>query len=116
MDLATDMMASPDAGRAHESMLSDLMIAVIERFTPWRSFPASIRETNARSGDWRHPVVRTFDPPDVLPTGTHLAVECRYDNGVDRPVRLCDGQPCALRLGESADDAMCGVVGYAVEP
>jgi AraC-like DNA-binding protein len=29
------------------------MIAVIERFTPWRSFPASIRETNARLGDWR---------------------------------------------------------------
>jgi AraC-like DNA-binding protein len=26
---------------------------VIERFTPWRSFPASIREMNARSGDWR---------------------------------------------------------------
>ena len=29
------------------------MIAVIERFTPWRSFPASIREMSARAGDWR---------------------------------------------------------------
>jgi AraC-like DNA-binding protein len=54
MDLAADMMTSPEARGAHESMLSDLMIAVIERFTPWRSFPASIRDINARrSGDWR---------------------------------------------------------------
>jgi AraC-like DNA-binding protein len=53
MNLAADMMAHPDARNAHESALSDLMIAVIERFAPWRSFPASIREMNARSGDWR---------------------------------------------------------------
>jgi AraC-like DNA-binding protein len=53
MNLATDMMARPDARAAHESTLSDLMISVIERFTPWRSFPASIREMNVRSGDWR---------------------------------------------------------------
>jgi AraC-like DNA-binding protein len=53
MDLAADMMARPQARAAHEAALSDLMIAVIERFTPWRSFPASIRETNARLGDWR---------------------------------------------------------------
>ena len=53
MDLAADMMARPEAREAHEAMLSDLMIAVIERFTVWRSFPASIREMNVRSGDWR---------------------------------------------------------------
>ena len=53
MDLAADMMARPEARAAHELALSDLMIAVIERFTPWQSFPASIREINARSGDWR---------------------------------------------------------------
>jgi AraC-like DNA-binding protein len=53
MDLAADMMARPRASAAHEAALSDLMIAVIERFTPWRSFSASIRETNARLGDWR---------------------------------------------------------------
>ena len=53
MNLATDMMTRPEARAAHEALLSDLMIAVIERFTPWRSFPASIREMNARSGDWR---------------------------------------------------------------
>ena len=53
MNLAADMMARPEARAAHEALLSDLMIAVIERFTPWRSFPASIREMHARSGDWR---------------------------------------------------------------
>src|SRR6202023_840638 len=53
MNLAADMMTHPEARAAHEALLSDLMIAVIERFTPWRSFPASIREMHARSGDWR---------------------------------------------------------------
>jgi AraC-like DNA-binding protein len=53
MDLATDMMARPDCVVAHETLLSDLMIAVIERFTPWRSFPASIREMNVPGRDWR---------------------------------------------------------------
>jgi AraC-like DNA-binding protein len=55
MNLAADMMARPDCGTAHEETLSDLMIAVIERFAPWRSFPASIRELRAASdsADWR---------------------------------------------------------------
>jgi AraC-like DNA-binding protein len=53
MNLAADMMARPEARAEHEALLSDLMIAVIERFTPWRSFPASIRALNARAGDWR---------------------------------------------------------------
>jgi AraC-like DNA-binding protein len=53
MNLAADMMARPDCKTAHEQTLSDLMIAVIERFAPWRSFPASIRELRTASGDWR---------------------------------------------------------------
>ena len=53
MNLTADMMARPEARGAHEAALSDLMIAVIERFTPWRSFPASIREMSTTSGDWR---------------------------------------------------------------
>jgi AraC-like DNA-binding protein len=53
MNLAADVVARPEARAAHEALLSDLMIAVIERFTPWRSFPASIREMSARGGDWR---------------------------------------------------------------
>jgi AraC-like DNA-binding protein len=53
MSLAADMMAHPEARAEHEALLSDLMIAVIERFTPWRSFPASIRSMRTRAGDWR---------------------------------------------------------------
>jgi AraC-like DNA-binding protein len=53
MNLAADMMAHPEARPAHEALLSDLMIAVIERFTPWRSFPASIRTMTTRAADWR---------------------------------------------------------------
>jgi AraC-like DNA-binding protein len=53
MNLAADMVARPEARPAHEALLSALMISVIERFTPWRSFPASIREMSARGGDWR---------------------------------------------------------------
>jgi transcriptional regulator GlxA family with amidase domain len=46
-------MTRPECRAAHEEMLSELMIAVIERFTPWKSFPASIRELRTASGDWR---------------------------------------------------------------
>jgi AraC-like DNA-binding protein len=53
MNLAADMVARPDARAEHEVLLSGLMIAVIERFTAWRSFPASIRELSARGSDWR---------------------------------------------------------------
>ena len=53
MNLAADLMARPEAVTAHEAALSELMIAVIERFTPWRSLPASIRELNSQPGDWR---------------------------------------------------------------
>jgi AraC-like DNA-binding protein len=53
MNLAADMVTRPEARAAHEALLSDLMIAVIERFTAWRSFPASVREMNSRTSDWR---------------------------------------------------------------
>ncbi|WP_314946349.1 helix-turn-helix transcriptional regulator [Bradyrhizobium cosmicum] len=53
LHLAAEMMANPDAVRTHEQTLSDLMIAVIERFTPWRSFPVSIRGMSAVGCDWR---------------------------------------------------------------
>jgi AraC-like DNA-binding protein len=53
-DLAADMVARPDCRGEHEALLSDLMIAVIERFTPWRSFASSVRAMNtSRRSDWR---------------------------------------------------------------
>ncbi len=55
MNLAADMMAHPDCGTAHEEMPPVLMIAVIERSAPGRSFPASTRERRAAAEptDWR---------------------------------------------------------------
>ena len=53
MTLAAEMMVRPEGRVAQEETLSELMISVIERFTPWRSFPASIREIGASAGDWR---------------------------------------------------------------
>ncbi|MEH2516319.1 AraC-like DNA-binding protein [Bradyrhizobium sp. AZCC 1610] len=53
MRLASEMMTRPDCKRAHEQTLSELMIAVIERFTPWRNFPNSIRGMKAMACDWR---------------------------------------------------------------
>lgn len=54
LDLAAEMVYEPGASRRQEHLLSELMIAVIERFTPWRSIGASLREI-ARSNavDWR---------------------------------------------------------------
>jgi AraC family transcriptional regulator len=42
-DLAAAMINAPEAVREHEALLADLMIAVIERFTPWRTISASLR-------------------------------------------------------------------------
>ena len=72
MNLAADMMARPEARAEHEALLSDLMIAVIERFTPWRSFPASIREMSARGSDWR---IRKAAAAMRLETGRRTALE-----------------------------------------
>lgn len=54
LDLAAEMVHEPGASRRQEHLLSELMIAVIERFTPWRTVGASLREI-ARSNaiDWR---------------------------------------------------------------
>jgi AraC-like DNA-binding protein len=51
-DLATDMMARPECSGEHEALLSDLMIAVIDRFTPWHGLP-SVRAMQSARTDWR---------------------------------------------------------------
>src|SRR6202043_2676577 len=53
MDLAAVVLARPECRAEHEALLSELMIAVIERFTPWKSFPRSIRELNVSACDRR---------------------------------------------------------------
>jgi AraC-like DNA-binding protein len=55
MDLAAVMMADPGANSTHEQLLSDLMISVIERFTPWRTMSHRLSHTNNNRSrfDWR---------------------------------------------------------------
>jgi AraC-like DNA-binding protein len=42
-NLAAAMVKAPEAGAEHEALLADLMISVIERFTPWRTASISLR-------------------------------------------------------------------------
>ncbi|HZP76112.1 MAG TPA: AraC family transcriptional regulator [Pseudolabrys sp.] len=55
MDLAAVMLADPAANSTQEQLLSDLMIAVIERFTPWRTLAPGPQTIEPRSErfDWR---------------------------------------------------------------
>lgn len=55
MDLATIMLADPGASAEQEQLLSDLMISVIERFTPWRTMSHGFLDIdrNRNGFDWR---------------------------------------------------------------
>lgn len=55
MDLAAAMLDDPTASSTQERLLSDLMISVIERFTPWRSLSRFLENAAAdrRRFDWR---------------------------------------------------------------
>lgn len=59
-DLAAAMVHVPHATQTHEELLADLMIAVIERFTPWRSIAASLRDL-AKQGIVDHRIRRAID-------------------------------------------------------
>ncbi len=53
MRLAADMMSNPDRTAAHEVTLSNLMVAVIERFSPWRTSDSLIRSMAPATFDRR---------------------------------------------------------------
>jgi AraC family transcriptional regulator len=55
MDLAAIMMADPGDNLTQEQFLSDLMISVIERFTPWRTLSRRLGENDGNRSrfDWR---------------------------------------------------------------
>ena len=47
MDLAAAMLDDPASNSTQEQLLSDLMISIIERFTPWRSLSRSLPRLGA---------------------------------------------------------------------
>jgi AraC-like DNA-binding protein len=59
-ELAGAMVTAPDAAHVHEVMLADLMVAVIERFTPWRTISASLRDL-AQRGIVDHRIRRAIE-------------------------------------------------------
>ena len=58
------MLADPGANSAHEQLLSDLMISVIERFTPWRTLSRRLADIGQQPQPLRlaHPPRRQPDP------------------------------------------------------
>jgi AraC-like DNA-binding protein len=51
--MAEELLFNEDAGPGHEELLFDLMIAVIERFSEWRSLIATWRTTHIPASDYR---------------------------------------------------------------
>ena len=83
LDLAAEMVHEPGASRRQEHLLSELMIAVIQRFTPWRSIGASLREI-ARSNavDWR--VGRAISLMRSNPAASHSIDKLAREAGLSR--------------------------------
>ena len=54
LDLAAEMVHEPAAQTHQELLLGELMLAVIERFTPWRTVGSTLREMSRTNAvDWR---------------------------------------------------------------
>jgi AraC-like DNA-binding protein len=53
MELGQTMLADPGASATQEQLLSALMIAVIERFTPWRALSRPLSAATQERFDWR---------------------------------------------------------------
>jgi AraC family transcriptional regulator len=55
MDLAATMLEDPAANSTQEQFLSDLMISIIERFTPWRTLSRRLQLPDSAQNpfDWR---------------------------------------------------------------
>ncbi len=61
MQLAQAMLADPGAGAEQEQLLSDLMIAVIERFTPWRKLSVPLAAQGAARSRFDPRIRRAID-------------------------------------------------------
>lgn len=84
MDLATIMLADPGAGSEQEQLLSDLMIAVIERFTPWQTVSRRLADVdrNRDRFDWR--IRRAVNLIRVTPQAAHDVDSLAKEAGLSR--------------------------------
>lgn len=83
MDLAAEMVHAPESSAEQERLLAALMIAVIERFVPWRTVGASLREqARAKCIDYR--VRRVINLMQADPTAGHSVERLAKSAGLSR--------------------------------
>ncbi|MBZ0146523.1 MAG: AraC family transcriptional regulator [Pseudorhodoplanes sp.] len=84
MDLASVMLADPGANSTQEQLLSDLMISVIERFTPWRTVSRRLRDIdrNRDRFDWR--IRRAVNLIRLEPQVAHDVDSLARESGLSR--------------------------------
>ena len=84
LGLATIMLADPGASSEQEQLLSDLMISVIERFTPWRTVSRRLADVdrNRDRFDWR--IRRAVNLIRVQPQVAHDADSLAKEAGLSR--------------------------------
>jgi AraC-like DNA-binding protein len=84
MDLATLMLADPGDNSTLERLLSDLMISVIERFTPWRTLARRLQDFERRRDrfDWR--VRRAVNLIRLEPNLAHDVDSLAKESGLSR--------------------------------
>jgi AraC family transcriptional regulator len=84
MDLAAMMLADPGAGSEQEQLLSDLMISVIERFTPWRTLSRRLADIDCDRDrfDWR--IRRAVDLIRMAPQAAHDVDSLAKEAGLSR--------------------------------
>ena len=78
------MLADPGASSEQEQLLSDLMISVIERFTPWRTVSRRLADVdrNRDRFDWR--IRRAVNLIRVQPQVAHDADSLAKEAGLSR--------------------------------
>ncbi|HMN50520.1 MAG TPA: AraC family transcriptional regulator [Xanthobacteraceae bacterium] len=84
MNLANIMVLEPCAVETQESLLAELMIAVIERFTPWRTIAHSATTLAAERArmDWR--IRRAVDLLRETPNKPVVIEEIAKESGLSR--------------------------------
>ncbi|MBP1846402.1 hypothetical protein J2046_004677 [Rhizobium petrolearium] len=98
--LAEAMVQEPNSSKAHETLLGELMTALIERFAEWRAVPNSIRDLASRSvPDFRirNAVERMKASPGEITDLDRLAIDVGLSRAFLPTVRNVDrGDPARL--------------------
>jgi len=84
MDLAASMLSDPGASSAQEQLLSDLMISVIERFTPWRTLSRRLQAIGRNDHRFDRRIRRALDLIQLAPEMTRDIDTLARESGLSR--------------------------------